>query len=130
LTVPDLSRRPSWTDRVTWWPKGHKITPALEIHLRLVFADAGHTQPHAIYLTPTRSAGKQGSGLHARCEEIGMLISWALQGGMSLDDMATRLKPSVLEGSPDAEGLALFAVRSAIDLRDSIAAQITGAGAT
>jgi hypothetical protein len=104
------TRRPSLTVREKWRPKGPNTEPAFGIHVRLVFADAAGQRPHAVYLTPSRSAAKHGSELHARCEEIGMLVSWCLQRGMTLGEMEAQFKPVSPEGG---QGLGLFAVATA-----------------
>ncbi len=108
--APDATRRPSLTVREKWRPKGPNTEPAFGIHVRLVFADAAGQRPHAVYLTPSRSAAKHGSELHARCEEIGMLVSWCLQRGMTLGEMEAQFKPVSPEGG---QGLGLFAVATA-----------------
>lgn len=124
MTEPaDITRRPSLTERARWWPRGENCDPSFEIHVRLVWRALADPVPHAVYLTPSRQAGKHGSDLHARCEEIGMLISWCLQRGMSLAEMAEHFKPHSPEGG---RGLGLFAVATALRL-DAVDA--AGAGA-
>lgn len=109
----DITRRPSVTERARWWPRGENVGEPFEIHVRLVWRALADPAPHAVYLTPSRQAGKHGSELHARCEEIGMLISWCLQHGMSLAEMAEHFKPHSPEGG---RGLGLFAVDAALRL--------------
>jgi hypothetical protein len=121
VSPPDeITRRPSLSERARWWPKGENVDPSFEIHVRLVWRDAARTAPHAVYLTPSRQAGKHGSELHARCEEIGMLVSWCLERGMTLDEMAKHFKPHSPEGG---RGLGLFAVEAAIALQRAAEAE-------
>jgi hypothetical protein len=108
--LSDGNRRPSCTGAYLYEPKGPGIDPALKIHVTLVWTDAKAPLPVAIYLRPSHSAAKYGSHLHGRCEETGMMLSWLLRRGMTLDEMLDGFKTISL--SSDLP-LALFAVRAA-----------------
>jgi hypothetical protein len=109
------ARRASLTGKVFYLPQGAG-GPKLGLHLRLGFYGTDGLRPCELFLTPSRSAAKHGSLLHARCEDTGMLVSWLLQRGMTLEEMGQGLKGEALEGLDQAPGLALFAVRAALEL--------------
>ena len=108
-------RRPALTDKFFWYPEGVEPGhPEFAFHVRVGFyADA---RPCEIFVTPSRSAAKHGSQLHARCEGMGMLMSWLLQRGATLGELDAAFKPDGLEGQDHAPGLELFVVRAAADL--------------
>lgn len=117
--LSDGNRRPSCSESFIYAPSGVDAVPQLKIHVTLVWADASFASPVAIYLRPGHSAAKHGSHLHGQCEETGMLLSWLLRRGMTLDDMIDSLKKTSL--SSDLP-LALFAVRAALAIHRGDAA--------
>ncbi|MCA3264948.1 MAG: hypothetical protein ING19_02670 [Azospirillum sp.] len=109
-SISDSGRRPSWTRAFAFAPGGGNDVTVFSIDITLVVDGVARAVPVALYLQPSEGAGKYGSALHARCEETGMLLSWLLRRGCSLDELAAELKPFSVQGGP---GLALFAVRAA-----------------
>ncbi len=88
-------RREHRTDRMTWRPVGEG-GPEFRFHLSVGFWPEGPGRlgaPLEIFL---KSGGQQGSMLDELSDDIGELLSLALQHGHTLDALRRRFKPGSL----------------------------------